>query len=518
MASTSSGEAIRALISDTENEPNSINSNTERKIVAKRKIETTTDTDLKVSQVNIVRKISEKTIETEKMDETNDEDPEMVKAFTLKSKKRRITDESDSKFSHPMGAKFQTKETAKEETPIKNRFQASSKIIIENDMHVTPPQRTETNNNRVENKEKPRRLPPPIIIHGVFKDHKYLNNFLSSKLKEKYHWKHSPNTTILQVSSYEDWVVANKNFETGKLEYHTYTPKEDKTHAFVLKGLYHDVDMDQIKKELIIDYKIPVKTIYLMKGTKFQLYMIVTSNNVMLKHLEQHVKYIDHTVIKWERHLNTKKIIQCHRCQMWGHATTNCRASPRCLKCAQQHLTNQCQKSLEDPVKCVNCGEEHVANSVKCKVYQDKLWQLEQKNTRVPPSPQMRYVAASAPKTNAWMQRQQRTPTQDCETRTFTSAPEEFPPLPQRISPSAQNPPTQQNLPVQQSPSAQQNLGTKQFSNIQAEFKRIHQIIDMDLMLQRVRLLADQLTECTSESQKFQVFYNFMTDIDNNVI
>ena len=192
---------------------------------------------------------------------------------------------------------------------------------------------------------------------------------MSSKLKQKYYWKHSPNTTILQVSTYEDWVVANKNFGSIKWEYHTYIPKEDKTHAFVLKGLYHDVDMDQ-NKELTIEWD-TVKKIYLMKGTKFQLFMVVTSNSVTWKHLEQHVRYIEHTVIKWERHLNNKK---CHRCQMWGHATTNCRASPRCLKCTEQHLTNQCPIAMEDSVKCVNCGEAHTANSVKCRVYDEKIW------------------------------------------------------------------------------------------------------------------------------------------------
>lgn len=389
MASTSGAEVHRKVISDTENEQTELNK--DRKILkkrlklTKRRMEAQTDTDS--DDIDTVEKTAKKTEkEVERMEDTNDEEAKMMRAFILKNKKRRITDENDSTFTHPTGAKITPNRTTKTETLVKNRFETSSKIISEKDMHVIPPQQPETTENDTQNKEKPKRPPPPIVIHGLFKDHKYLNDFLSSKIRGKFHWKHSRNTTILQVSTYEDWVVANKNFELGKLEYHTYTPREDKTHAFVLKGLYHDVEIEQIKEELTIEYDIPVKTIYLMKGTKFQLFMVVTSNDVTLKHLEKTVKYVDHTVIKWERHVNSKRIIQCHRCQMWGHATSNCRASPRCLKCAQQHLTNQCPRTMEDPIKCVNCGEAHTANSVNCKVYQDKIWQIEQKKCEGAPT------------------------------------------------------------------------------------------------------------------------------------
>ena len=358
MASTS-GEAIEMVTTYTDNEEylQPDNQIIEKRLkMVKRKMETPPDTAPIMSQVNIVDRNVKNTLEqkVERMEDGN-EGTDMVKAFALKSRKRRITDDSDNKFTHPMGTKNPLKETAK--IPTKNRFETSQKIIIEKDMHIVPPKQPETNQLESQDKEKSKRPPPPIIIHGVFKDHKYLNNFLSSKLKSKFHWKHPHNTTILQVSTYEEWIVANKKFELGKLEYHTYTPKEDKTHAFVLKGLYHDIDMDQIKEELTIEYDIPVRTIYLMKGTRFQLFMVITTNAITLKHLEQNVKYLDHTVIKWERHINSKTIIQCHRCQMWGHATSNCHASPRCLKCAQQHLTNQCTRNSEDPVKCVNCGE-----------------------------------------------------------------------------------------------------------------------------------------------------------------
>lgn len=367
--------------------------------LTKRKNEQPAGSDTEVSQGSQSSQISI----VEKMAEEVSDDG-MARAFRLKTKKRRITDEGDSTFTHPTTKTASlTKQTST--LSITNKFEKAGKIVTQPDMHTTP-RLTNEAENETETKTKTKRPPPPIVIHGQFLDHKTLNTYLTAKLKEKFYWKHTANTTILQTTTYEDWVLANKNFDTGKIEFHTYTPREEKSHAFVLRGLYHEVDVEEIKDELKT-HDVLAKEIYIMKGTKFPSFMVVTTSATTLKNLEQNVKFLDHTVVRWERHNNNKKIIQCHRCQMWGHATSNCRASPRCLKCAMEHLTNQCTKSREEPAKCVNCAEAHPANSVACPVYQDKIWQLEKRNTRVPPPPETRYMAAPPPATNAWTHRQQ---------------------------------------------------------------------------------------------------------------
>lgn len=397
-------------------------------------------------------------------------------------------------------------------TPISNKYEKAGKIVHQEDMHMKPKEQLEPDNVQADkNQAKPRRPPPPIVIHGLFKDHKTLNNFLTSRLKEKFHWKHSAHTTILQVNSYEDWVIANKNFETGKIEYHTYTPKQEKTHAFVLRGLYHEVDIQQLKEELVIEYEIPVKDIYTMKGTRFQTFLVITANDITLKQLEQKVRYLDYTVVRWERHNNSKKIIQCHKCQMWGHATSNCHASPRCLKCAQSHLTNQCTKNREDPAKCVNCGEAHTANSVACTVYQDKIWQLERKNTRMSPPPEMKYVAAPAPPKNAWEERRNSQQQQTQQSQRSQMQESNFPPLPQRRAQMRTS-----GMTSQPAAASRPLVGPDAMNELQNQFRRVEALMDIELMTTRVRLLADQLETCQSESEKFQVFYNFMLNIDRN--
>lgn len=465
------------------------------------------------------------------MELTENSENDMTHAFKLKAKKRRLTDESNDEFTHPM-TKQLPQQTKQVNTTTFNKFEQAGKIINQKDMHIKPVTTDNKNNDETEQKQK-QRPPPPIVIHGLFNDHKKLNAYLTSKLKEKYYWKHTSQTTILQVATYEDWVVANENFEKGNLEFHTYTPKKDKNHAFILRGLYHDLDVDALKEELLIEYQIPVRQVYEMKGTRFQSYMVVTASDITLNKIQK-IKYLDHTVVRWERHVNNKKIIQCHRCQLWGHATSNCRASPRCLKCAKSHLTNTCTKSKEVPPKCANCGEAHPANSVSCRIYQNKLWQLERKNVRVPPALETKYVAAQVPNRNVWEDRKQ-SQTQNShlnlrqQNKQMSVSNMNFPPLPSMrgrgessispVAPKSQASPLQNQETQRTQPQpTRASGGPAAFAELQSQYRRVEALINLELMTQRVRLLANKLEECGSESEKFQVFYTFMIDIDNNAV
>ncbi|GBP52998.1 RNA-directed DNA polymerase from mobile element jockey [Eumeta japonica] len=59
---------------------------------------------------------------------------------------------------------------------------------------------------------------------------------------------------------------------------------------------------------------------------------------------------------------------QYHRCQLYGHASANCNANPRCVKCLVPHWTRDCPLSRDSAEKpsCVNCGQNHTANYRGC--------------------------------------------------------------------------------------------------------------------------------------------------------
>jgi len=94
--------------------------------------------------------------------------------------------------------------------------------------------------------------------------------------------------------------------------------------------------------------------------------------NISVKHtLTQlrKMRYLFYSKIYWDKFINTKKILQCYRCQVFGHTSANCFKTFRYVKCAQLHLTSICQKSSDTPAKCCNCSGEHLVSYSQCPVY-----------------------------------------------------------------------------------------------------------------------------------------------------
>lgn len=86
-------------------------------------------------------------------------------------------------------------------------------------------------------------------------------------------------------------------------------------------------------------------------------------------------------------------IVQCHRCQLFGHIQRNCNADYRCMKCGRGHSTHTCENPTTTPARCANCEEDHLSTSLKCtdtqkvkakhdkkKQYKDSLLELQRNN------------------------------------------------------------------------------------------------------------------------------------------
>lgn len=136
---------------------------------------------------------------------------------------------------------------------------------------------------------------------------------------------------------------------------------------FVVKGLHEQTDPDEMKKELM-NIGLQVNKINKMRGTNRTMHMVSVPAYTNLTKVQRKIRYIQHTRIHWDKYTSTKKITQCHRCQAWGHATTNCFAEPSCLKCAGKHITSDCKKTKDTPAKCVNCAGDHPANAIICPI------------------------------------------------------------------------------------------------------------------------------------------------------
>ncbi|CAH1109398.1 unnamed protein product [Psylliodes chrysocephalus] len=168
--------------------------------------------------------------------------------------------------------------------------------------------------------------------------------------------KHTNYTTIIFVENKED-----RNIKSEKMPFHTYTARKDKSHAFVLRGLAEGTKIEHIRENLEEEHEIVARDIFPMKTKERPLYLIVTDPVMTLDYLNKNVRLVLYTRVTWELRKSVKLIIQCHNCQQWGHATSNCGRPAKCLKCAGEHHTKTCLKTRETPATCANCDGDHPA-------------------------------------------------------------------------------------------------------------------------------------------------------------
>lgn len=130
------------------------------------------------------------------------------------------------------------------------------------------------------------------------------------------------------------------------IEFFTYTSAAKQPVKVVLSGLPH-FSVPELVEELAandvnaVEVKIfSQKKIGNEESTLYLLYF--EKGKVRLSDLQK-IKALFNIVVKW-RYFTRKPsdVVQCHRCQRYGHGMMNCHISPLCVKCGEKHLSTAC--------------------------------------------------------------------------------------------------------------------------------------------------------------------------------
>ncbi|XP_075151365.1 uncharacterized protein LOC142225479 [Haematobia irritans] len=159
---------------------------------------------------------------------------------------------------------------------------------------------------------------------------------------------------------------------------YSFTPKEMKQTALVLRGLTPNTEIESIKSEL--DTLVPDTVANIVKFTTANSIKNKIDTGLFLVSLlpgknisdVSKVTGLQNQIIEWEKPKKKGTEIQCRRCQRWGHISRNCNSGYRCVKCDQNHNPGECQRKREDNMEpyCNNCEEAgHPANWRGCPTY-----------------------------------------------------------------------------------------------------------------------------------------------------
>lgn len=241
-----------------------------------------------------------------------------------------------------------------------NRFQALSQI-------------TDDYSEEAQDDKNKTLKTPPIFIPDVL----YINPLvetLDAVAKEGYSFKIlGKNQVKVQPTAPENYTKIVKTLTAKKMAFHTYQLKQKKSFRVVIQNIHHTVDIAELTEEIIKKGHI-VTGIHNIKHrtTKMPLSMFY----VNLKPQENNksiydIQFLQNMKVQVEPPHTKREIVQCLRCQTYGHTKSYCNRQPRCVKCGNNHLTSLCTKSKETAATCVLCEGNHPANYKDCIVYKE---------------------------------------------------------------------------------------------------------------------------------------------------
>ena len=281
----------------------------------------------------------------------------------------------------------------------------------------------------------------------------------------------------------------SKEKENIEINFFTHEFPHDKNKRIIAKGLPllepNEIKMDLLEKEIKCDSVIILAKKDLPRNTK-PVYLLTFDKSVNLKDVRA-LRYVYNVKVTWEKYKNRKGTTQCHRCQQFGHGSSKCFFSPRCLHCGENHLTGDCSKKDDQPF-CANCQKEHRANSKECETYTKRVSFLS--SQRYKSQPPKRPPAPPPPTRDDF-------PHPGWE----TCAPEG------RGNPAAWN--TSRAADVRE---VFPRETVQDFTELTNVMKSIQQLIDVKKMLTIFKNLESNLKNCSNEQEKFAVFFTFMTN------
>lgn len=278
-------------------------------------------------------------------------------------KRRRINRQSSTETAPPI-------ETT-------NRYQ----ILKEPDCNES---QTEINTSNTKSTEIKDPRPPPIYIYGV-KDFKAMIEHLALvAAEETYFTKALPNNTIkINPQTPDTYRKLIHHIREEKIVHHTYQIKQERAYRIVIRDLHHSIPLSDIKEELDKKgHKVRniINVRHRMSKEPLPMFFVdlePQTNNKEIFNLQ----LLQNCKIRIEPPRNKSNIIQCTRCQAYGHSKTYCMKPYNCVKCGGQHDTKTCKKTRDTPATCTLCGGDHPANYKGCTVYQDLINSRNKDNT-----------------------------------------------------------------------------------------------------------------------------------------
>lgn len=253
-----------------------------------------------------------------------------------------------------------------------NKFAVLSDATHEENMSTDVSSNTAFNQSSVVNTEK-KASPPPIFISNLININQLITDLKQMKVGPFKHYTISNNEVKLNLETIDHYRETIKYLEANNAEFHTFQMKSERPFRVVIRGLHPSSDVAMLKEELTELGFEPLQMLPVHHPvTKIPCPLFFLDLKPNLNNYKVYeVTRLYGAVVKIEPPKPKRVVIQCTKCQAYGHSKNYCHKTPRCVKCDQHHETSKCIKDPRTPPICVNCKGQHTANYKGCPVHKN---------------------------------------------------------------------------------------------------------------------------------------------------
>jgi len=197
--------------------------------------------------------------------------------------------------------------------------------------------------NRQENEESPQTSthrvtpntprPPPIFVYGVKNFKAMLDDLADVAEPDTYRTTALANDTIkINANTIDTYRSLVKHMKEENIVHHTYQIKAERAYRIVIRHLHHSVPLDDIKEELQKEGH-TVRNIMNIKHklTKDPLSLFFVDLEPQANNKEIfNLQFLGNAKITIEAPHKSRNIVQCQRCQAYGHSKTYCTKPYQC--------------------------------------------------------------------------------------------------------------------------------------------------------------------------------------------
>ena len=151
----------------------------------------------------------------------------------------------------------------------------------------------------------------------------------------------------------------NQAFPNAKVNARNTLPEPKTKPSLVIVNVHHSITEEEVKEELLNNKamtftKISRITSRAMGQSTKLLRVITEPNNQVNADLKHGVKK-GWQLYRCQASREPPHVLQCFKCQKFGHSARDCSNAIRSLRCSQDHSVKECTVAKEN-AKCSNCG------------------------------------------------------------------------------------------------------------------------------------------------------------------